>query len=884
MNYDERDPTTLPPGSTASPGKARRPQRKLVWVLLGALVLLAGFLLPPLVNLGRYKSRITQLMAASFGRPVRLSAVELRLLPWPGFVLTDLTVAEDPAYGAEPVLHADTVTANILLLPLWRGRLQIGSISVDEATLNVVRAGPGTWNLDPLFRTAAARPGSPLHAPSLPYLEATNSRINFKNGAEKLPFSLMNTDLSFWQQSPNEWRIRLRGQPARTDVTLDLADAGIVQVEATLGRASTLHLMPVHADGEWRQGQLGQLSRLFVGSDKGWRGDLTGELHLDGTPDAARITVRLRAANVHREEFAPTSPLDFDANCSFVYRYGLRAIQHLNCNSPLGDGHLRLTGEVPGGKNTAPEFTAVLDHLPVGAGLDLLRTMRSGIDPSLEATGTVSGQLIFDDEPEPDRGGSSISAPRAAAPSSGPLKGALTVDGFSLSGGTLSQPLSFSRFVLQPADSPARAPLAPDASRPPNALLGDLSVPAGGASPLQANLRFTLNGYQAEIHGQAGIARARQIEHTAGMGDGMGLDGLAGDPLTVNLRAAGPWLLPDDLALPASGATPQPDPANADTLAGTVALHGDRWQPGFLAIPVAIEQATLHVSPGQVVWDPIQFSYGLVKGKATLALPRNCPLPGDSAPSADCQPQLHVQFGALNAATVQAAFLGAQHSGTLISDLLDRLHPASVPSWPQVRAVVTADALDVGPLALRQVAASLQIAGNKAQLSGFRAFALGGQLSASGSIQWGDSGQPQPSYTIAAQASGLTASAVGQLLGSPHWSGGPFNAGGTVELSGFTAKALAASAQGDLHFDWQKGTLPAAPAQSSVPPAPETTRFTRWTGTAHLANNAIVLGDNRMLVAGENTQLKGEVRLGDPLRVALTPAPEPGQEMMPAGK
>ena len=45
-----------------------------------------------------------------------MSGVELRLLPRPGFVITDLTVEEDPAYGAEPVLHANTVTAAIRLL------------------------------------------------------------------------------------------------------------------------------------------------------------------------------------------------------------------------------------------------------------------------------------------------------------------------------------------------------------------------------------------------------------------------------------------------------------------------------------------------------------------------------------------------------------------------------------------------------------------------------------------------------------------------------------------------------------------------------------------------------------------------------------------------
>ena len=285
-------------------------RRRIVLGLAALAVVLVVLLVPPLISINHYKSRITQLMTASFGRPVRLSSVELHLLPWPGFVLTDLTVSEDLAYGAEPVLHANTVTASIRLTSLWRGRIEISRISVDEASLNLVRASPDHWNLNTLFRNATAgtgsAPGTGTHpATRLPYLEATNSRINIKYGAEKLPFSHVNTDLSFWQEDSGEWRIRLRGQPARTDLSLDLGDTGVVRMEASMGRAPMLHQMPIHLDLDWREAQLGQLARLIMGADPGWRGDLTGELHLDGTADAAQVKTRLRATGVHRAEFAP---------------------------------------------------------------------------------------------------------------------------------------------------------------------------------------------------------------------------------------------------------------------------------------------------------------------------------------------------------------------------------------------------------------------------------------------------------------------------------------------------------------------------------------------------------------------------------------------------
>ena len=95
-------------------------------VALAAILVI--LIVPPFLSVSRYKSRITQLISTSLGRPVRISSVEVRLLPTPGFILNDLTVEEDPAYGAEPTLHANSVTASIRLLSLWRGRLELDTI------------------------------------------------------------------------------------------------------------------------------------------------------------------------------------------------------------------------------------------------------------------------------------------------------------------------------------------------------------------------------------------------------------------------------------------------------------------------------------------------------------------------------------------------------------------------------------------------------------------------------------------------------------------------------------------------------------------------------------------------------------------------------------
>ena len=822
--------------------QGRQKIRKRLWQALAVLVaILAVLIVPPLVSLSHYKSQITHLMAASLGRPVRLSAVEMRLLPRPAFVLSDLTVEEDPAYGAEPVLHANTVTANIGLLSLWSGRLVIGSVSLDEASLNLVRTSTGHWNLDSLLRTPAMAQGasSARQGRPLPYIEATNSRINIKNGAEKLPFSIVDTKFSFWQDEPGNWRIRLRGQPARTDVSLNLADTGIVRLEASVRTAPELRKMPVHLDLDWREAHLGQLSRLIIGSDPGWRGDVTGEVHLDGTAEAAQVKTRLRATGVHREEFAPAAPLDFDARCNFDYHHTVRSVENLLCDSPLGDGHIRLAGGLAG-EGAKPHFSVELDKIPMAAGLDALRTVRSDFGPGLEAKGTVSGKIVYavstpdsgapenrnqDKQPATGKhGASKASSAKAHAPTPGPLTGSFTVDGFQLSGDGLSSPILIPKVVLEPASG--------QEGDQPAALTATVAIPAGGPVPLTVTTRIAFSGYQLEVHGQASIVRAREFAHVAGMADAAALDALAGDAASVDLNAEGPWLAMQKIHLSNNLPAGAPD-AVGDRLSGTVSLHNANWKADYLVNHVEIAQATLHLDNSTNRWDPVVFTYGPVKGTASLELPRDC------AELQPCLPKFQVQLGALDSSVLQAAILGAHERGTLLSTLIAKLRPAaSAPSWPQLEGTVKADSLILGPVTLHEATATLRILPTGAEFTGLDAALLGGRVHGTGTLRIPATDKDKPAYSLQGQFLNLSPSAVGQLLGQ-HWSGGTFEANGKADLIGYLEKDLMVSAKGAVHFEWKHGA-----AGAQVPPA--LARFDRWAADAEIANGSVTLKKNEV--------------------------------------
>jgi hypothetical protein len=888
-----------------------RHRRRKLWLALALVIaVLAVLIVPPLVSLSRYKSQITHLISTSLGRPVHLSSVELRLLPRPGFVLTDLTVDEDPAFGAEPLLHANTVTASIRLLSLWRGRLEISRISVDEASFNLVRAGAGRWNLDALFRTAAAHAGGvggatadgePV-APFL-YLEATNSRINIVDGVEKLPLSLVNTDLSLWQDEPGDWRIRLRGQPARTDVSLESEDTGIVRLEASVQRAAELRLMPVHLDLEWREAQLGQLARLTIGSDPGWRGDLTGELHLDGTADAARITTRLRATGVHRAEFAPAAPMDFDASCGFVYHFSARSLDNLACDSPLGDGRIHLAGDLPA-QGASPHFSVELDRIPIAAGLDALRTVRSDFAPGLEATGTISGKISYAavvdngvQQPAAKRSGrGKKNSAKTNAVVQGPLSGSFAVDGFQLSGEGLSTPILIPRLLLTPvaaaqgkAVGQTQGPIANQAP----ALAGSVAIPMGGPVPLTLTAQLSLSGYQVTLHGQAALSRVRELAHESGMADAAALDALAGEPVSVDLSADGPWLPPENV--PFSDGQPAvaagialdwptillPTTADAvkpitDRLSGTVVLHNANWEANFLASHVEISQATLHLDNSELSWDPVAFSYGPVRGTASLTLPRSCADPELCA--AKSTPTFAVQFSELDTSALQAAILGAHERGTLLSELIARLTPASLSSatpWPELDGTVKADSLIVGPLTLKNVSATVNVLPTGAEITNFDGSALGGRVHGSGSLNSG----AKPDYTVDMQCEKLSPAAVGELLGM-RWSGGAFDADGKMELSGYSGQDLAQSAKGTLHFEWRHGVVGAAEPNAheetgetdSVPAA--LARFDRWSVDADIGNGKITLKPNLVQRGSRKSTVAATVTLSEPPQVSFDASKE----------
>jgi hypothetical protein len=399
-----------------------------------------------------------------------------------------------------------------------------------------------------------------------------------------------------------------------------------------------------------------------------------------------------------------------------------------------------------------------------------------------------------------------------------------------------------------------------------------VAFPAGGTTPLTIHASLSLSGYLLTVSGQASIRRARELARVAGFADAAALNELAGGPVSVDLTAEGPWMLTarplpllDQTLAHTLPSRVLPPAASADSLAGTVTLRNANWKAAYLVNAVLISQATLHISAGQLRWEPVVFSYGPIKGTASITVPAAC-----EAPLA-CPPSFQLQFGALDAGLLQAAFLGAQARGTMLSTLIERLRPTAAPAWPRLEGTVKAESLLLGPVTLHQPSATITTLANGADISAFDAGLLGGRVHGSGVFHAAATAKEKPSYQFEAQFDKLSPQAVGQLLGV-RATGSAFDGHAKIELTGFTSGDLAASATGALHFEWQRGSV--AATSGSVPPS--LARFDRWTADSEIANGAVTLKENQVKRGASVQPVQAAVPLADPPRIVFA-APKQAQ-------
>src|SRR3984957_1586335 len=183
-------------------------KRAIIIALL--LVLGIGFAAPHF-EIEFVRPTIARALERGLGRRVEVGPVHCNLFTGPGFTVDDVTIHEDPRAGIKPFAYVGTLDARVRLLSLFHHKLEFSSLSLDEASINLVKADAGPWNFQFLLNSAPASAGA------MPAIKMRGGRVNFKFGDTKSVFYFDNADLDVSPSMDGSAELRFVGAPSRSD-------------------------------------------------------------------------------------------------------------------------------------------------------------------------------------------------------------------------------------------------------------------------------------------------------------------------------------------------------------------------------------------------------------------------------------------------------------------------------------------------------------------------------------------------------------------------------------------------------------------------------------------------------------------------------------------
>jgi uncharacterized protein involved in outer membrane biogenesis len=792
-------------------------------IVLG-VVLLAGLcLVRPGAN--RLRSRIVSSISLALGRSVDVSSVHLRFLPQPGFDLENFVVHDDPAFGAEPVLRAQEVTALLRMSSLLRGKLEIATLSLDEPSLNLVRSSEGHWNLENLVERADKISAAPTRKPktetrpAFPYIEARHGRVNFKFGPEKKPYALTDADFSLWQDSENTWSMRLKAQPMRTD--FNLSDTGILRVTGSWQRAATLRDTPLQFTFLWDRAQLGQLTKLAYGNDKGWRGAVQIEARLSGTPAHLEASAEAATEDFRRYDIQGGGAMRLAVQCSAHYSSVNNTLSDGDCIAPVADGSIRLMGTVanPLGPRTY-DLVLAAESVPLQSMAVLARHAKLGLPDDLVALGEMSAHV-------------KIQSPGEERNTSSGWGGGGDITGIRLRSG-------LTNFDLTPSDVSFTVS---SQGMNPHVTVKPFKIQLGRSAPALLQGHFSHQAYDVELKGEAQLQRLLQAARTVGIPV---VQTAAEGSASLDLQIAGSWAR-----------------FAAADITGRAHLHSVRSRSRALDAPFDIIAADLILGPSQTEVTNLTASMAGSSWRGSLSLPRHC----GTLSACPVLFDLHAD----QITTEQWApllFPKAQKEPWYRFGSATTLSGTSRLSGLDATGKLTAEKILVRGVVVNKASARIQVQGGKLEVTDLRADVLGGRHLG----EWrADFTSQPPRYTI---SGGVDRLALGQLAAAMNtpWITGSATAKYRVDASGLTLSELLASAAGTLHIDARDGLLRRVVLSEDDGPV----QMRHLAASLVLREGKFAIQEGNIETEGTQYQLTGTASLGQVLNLKLTRDGAPG--------
>lgn len=821
-----------------------------------ALVFVVLFAVP-FINVNRYRISVARSLTDALGRDVTVESISLQTFPQPGLLLHRLVVSDDAAISAEPMLRSDEVLATLHVSSLWRGRLEISSLKLSYPSLNLARAKDGRWNLESLLERARQVPSAPTAKTRpetrtrFPYIEATGGRINLKLGQEKKVYALGEADFGLWLASEDEWRMRLDARPIRTDA--NLSDTGTFKMEGSWHRAGQLRDTPLSFRFWWEDGQLGQLTTLIYGRDRGLRGTVRASATMTGRPDDLKISADARVDSFRRYDIAMSDPVSLNTHCDAKYSLSGRSVRDLYCQSPMGRGVVLTKGSFSiGAERQALDVAVDIENVPVQFLAQAARGMKKNIPEDINTTGSVSGSFAVHTDEAGERIWSGDGVTSEIQFQSGVLSEPVKLDSIEwrLAGAHTAQPTTA---VIKPKASAQKIRVRkPEFGLPVTQTVftwEPVLLPIKGSTPATMNGWVSRDGFALALNGEAELGRMLELGRLIGLPTtAIELNGLA----RGRLQLAGEWegfKLPDFVA-------------DAQLSSVTAKISG-------VSAPLRFESGTFMANEYFGIAKAVG-GFARVHSNLEFSIfwPKRCTLEKPGATT--CGVKFEVDADQLNVDEVNALVNPKAQSRPWYAAIADTVTRSKRQSLPEIHATgkVSAAKLVLKGITAARFTSNLEIKPGEFLLSNISADVLGGKYS--GDVL-ADTRGNLPAYSSKGTFQNVTFANVALLM-RDSWASGKLNATYEGKASGWTAEEIIRSAAGTSSFDWRDGVLNHIDLDSTGKPL----QFRTFTGSMELKSGVLSIHESKLQAPNSIYLVSGTASLGRELELKLARDGGPG--------
>jgi AsmA protein len=333
------------PAAAAKNGKPGRKPLKIIGisvaVIIGLLIITA-IVLPFVINPNDFKPRITQLVQDKTGRNLDIQGnIKLSIFPWLGVQIGPMQLSNASGFGNLPFASINEADIHVRFLPLLRGKVEIGNIKLDGASVDLERnaAGRSNWQdiLDHLGKGPAAAEkktaggnSSALANLRVAGLQLSDTNLRWNDAQNHQQYTITGLDLDMGAFAP--------AQPVRLTLGFDFAGTN-PKLNGHADFKGTLIADPLHqiytaddakleatASGDAVPGGQANATLIWKHIVANLQADTVAVNHLDASAYGATLHVDMQGKNITRHP-AMTGKLGLDR---FSPRQVLTALGHGN--------------------------------------------------------------------------------------------------------------------------------------------------------------------------------------------------------------------------------------------------------------------------------------------------------------------------------------------------------------------------------------------------------------------------------------------------------------------------------------------------------------------------------------------------------------------------